>query len=244
MFYDTGCYGRVILGRLPAGVQRDLAALPAEWLEFDPDEGAIVVRHVQPTSAPSLPTVAGELVAILAGVPAAHHAAIHGGDLFVHTEQTAQLVRLRVEPGGPVHIRWAHADYRKARRQTYVPGAEALVDPRIQRLNGEVRFTATDAAAAARDIEAAADGYEGLYPAGECRARATAARSVEVTIEDANLDVEMLVAQLQRHATPGSLRGSVEVSSFAGEAPERYARLVFDDGQTFIQRPVLWDSET
>jgi hypothetical protein len=244
MFYDTGCYGRVTLGRLPADVQRSLAALPAEWLEFDPDEGAIVVRHVQPTAAPSLPTVAGELVAILAGVPAALHAAIQGGDLFVHTEQTAQLVRLRVEPGGPVHIRWAHADYRKARRQSYVPGAEPLVDPRIQRLNGEVHFTATEAAAAVREIEIAADGYEGLYPAGECRARAAAARSVEVVLKDANLDVELLVAQLLRLAVPGSLRGNIEVSSFAGEAPERYARFIFEEGQTYIQRPVLWDSET
>lgn len=243
MFYDTGCYGRVTLGPLPADVQRRLAALPGEWLEFDPDEGAIVVRHIQPTSSPSLPTVAGELVAILAGVPAAHHAAIHGGDLFVHTEQTVQLVRLRVEPGGAVHIRWAHPDYQKARRQSYVPGAEALVDPRIQRLNGAVRFTADDAAAAARNIEAAADGYEGLYPAGECRVRAGQGRSVEVALTDVNLDVELLVAQLFRLAAKGSIEGSIEVSSFASEAPERYARFVFEDGQTFIQRPVLWESE-
>jgi len=244
MFYDTGCYGRVTLGPLPADVQRRLAALPGEWLEFDPDEGAIVVRHVQPTSSPSLPTIAGELVAILAGVPAAHHAAIHGGDLFVHTERTVQLVRLRVERGGAVHIRWAHPDYQKARRQSYVPGAEALVDPRIQRLNGAVRFTADDAAAAARDIEATADGYEGLYPEGECRVRAGDRRSVEVELKNVNLDVALLVAQLLRLAAKGSLQGSVEVSSFAGEAPERYARFVFEDGHTFIQRPVLWDSET
>ena len=243
MFYDTGCYGRVTLGPLPADVQRRLAALPGEWLEFDPDEGAIVVRHIQPTSSPSLPTVAGELVAILAGVPAAHHAAIHGGDLFVHTEQTVQLVRLRVERGGAVHIRWAHPDYQKARRQSYVPGAESLVDPRVQRLNGAVRFTAYDTAAAARDIEAAADGYEGLYPEGECRVHAGDGRSVEVALTDVNLDVALLVAQLLRLAAQGSLEGSIEVSSFAGEAPERYARFVFADGQTFIQRPVLWEAE-
>ena len=42
MFYDTGCYGRVTLGPLPTDVQRRLAALPGEWLEYDPDEGAIV----------------------------------------------------------------------------------------------------------------------------------------------------------------------------------------------------------
>jgi hypothetical protein len=117
------------------------------------------------------------------------------------------------------------------------------VDPRIQRLNGEVRFRAEDPAGAARDIEAAADGYEGLYPAGECQARTGSVGSVEVALRDVNLDVGLLVAQLHRLAAKGSLAGSVEVSSFAGEAPERYARFVFEDGQTFIQRPVLWESE-
>ena len=47
MFYDTGCYGRIDVGELPADVQRRLAALPGEWLEFDPDADAIVVRHIQ-----------------------------------------------------------------------------------------------------------------------------------------------------------------------------------------------------
>jgi hypothetical protein len=106
-----------------------------------------------------------------------------------------------------------------------------------------VRLTAADAAAAARDIEAAADGYEGLYPEGECRVRAGQGRSVEVTLKNVNLDVALLVALLDRLAAKGSLEGSIEVSSFAGEAPERYARFVFDDGQTFIQRPVLWEAE-
>ena len=30
----------------------------------------------------------------------------------------------------------------------------------------------------------------------------------------------------------------------AGEAPERYARFVFENGRTSIQRPVLWHSDT
>ena len=73
--------------------------------------------------------------------------------------------------------------------------------------------------------------------------RAGQGRSVEVALKNVNLDVALLVAQLHRLAARGSLEGSVEVSSFAGEAPERYARFVFADGQTFIQRPVLWESE-
>ncbi len=244
MFYDTGCYGRVMVGGLPAEVAADLAALPGEWLEFDPDEGAIVVRHIQPSAGPSLPTVAGELVRILSEIPAPLHARIQGGDLFVHTERSLQLVRLRVEPGGALHVRWAHPDYARARRQPYVKGAEPLADPRIQRLNGKVRLTAGDAAAAAKAIEATADGYEGLYPEGDCRVAASGGDAVEAELVDLNLDIDLLMETLQRVAKPGTLAGQVEVSSFAGEAPERYARFLFEAGQVFIQRPVLWSSES
>jgi hypothetical protein len=244
MFYDTGCHGRIEVGELPAEVQRRLAALPGEWLEFDPDAEAIVVRHIQPTSAPSLPTIAGELVRIVSEIPGAHHAAIRGGDLFVHTERTTQLVRLRVEPGGAVHVRWAHPDYAAAQKRPYAKGSETLVDPRVQRLNGQVRLTAAEPASAGRELEAIADTYEGLYPEGECRVATDAAGTVQLDLTDVNLDAELLVQQLERTARPGSLAGRREISSFADEAPERYACFVFESGRTYIQRPVLWDSET
>jgi len=244
MFYDTGCYGRVLLGSVSADVAARLAALPGEWLEYDADEGAIVVRHIQPTAGPSLPTIAGELVRILAEVPAAQQALIQGGDLFVHTERSAQLVRLRVEQGGALHVRWAHPDYAKARRQAYVRGAESLVDPRIQRLNGGVRFTAADAGSAAKELEALADAYEGLYPEGECRVTTGSGGAVQADLAEVNLDVDLLLTRLEQLAAPGTLVGQVEISSFAGEAPERYARFVFESGRTYIQRPVLWQSDT
>lgn len=244
MFYDTGCYGRVALGPMPAEVEPRLTALPGEWLEYDPEADAIVVRHIQPTSAPSLPTIAGELVNILAEVPPAQHAAIRGGDLFVHTERMAQLVRLRVEPGGAVHIRWAHPDYASAAKRPYLRGREAMVDPRVQRLNGQVRLAVADPAAAASAIEALADTYEGLYPEGECRVSTQDGGTLQLGLADVNLDADLLVELLQRLARPGSLTGRLEVASFAGEAPERDARFVFEDGAVWFQRPVLWPSET
>ena len=99
MFYDAGCFGCVVLGELPETVQQRLGALPGEWLEFDPLTGTIVVRHIQPSAGPSLPMIAGELVRMLSEIPEAGQDRIPGGDLFVHTEVAAQLVRLRVEGG-------------------------------------------------------------------------------------------------------------------------------------------------
>ena len=244
MFYDTGCYGRVEVGELPADVQARLAALPGEWLEYDGDTDAIVVRHIQPTSAPSLPTIASELVRTISEIPGAHHAAIRGGDLYVHTEPSQQLVRLRVEPGGALHVRWAHPDYATAQKRPYERGATALVDPRVQRLNGRVRLAAADPVTTGRELEAVAETYEGLYPEGECHVTTDASGAVDLDLVDVNLDAELLVALLQRLARPGSLTGRLAISSFVGEAPERYARIVFEGGTAFIQRPVLWDSDT
>jgi hypothetical protein len=244
MFYDPGCIGRVQLGALPQDVQRRLAALPGEWLEYEAASGAIVVRHVQPTAGPSLSTVAGELVRLIAEIPGAHHAGIQGGDLLVHTDGAMQLVRLRVEPGGAIHIRWAHPDYARAQQRPWQRGTHDLVETKVQRLNGEVTFQADDAAKAAAAVQHVADTYEGLYPEGECTTSAAKGGTVTVALRDVNLDAELLVATLQQHARPGTLAGRFDVSSFAAEAPERDARFLFEQGAVLIQRPVLWDSDT
>lgn len=244
MFYDPGCFGRVQLGALSTDVQRRLAALPGEWLEFEAASASLVVRHVQPTASPSLSTIAGELVRVLAEIPGAQHAAIQGGDLFVHTEGSRQLVRLRVERGGAIHIRWAHPDYAKAQKRPWQRGTHDLVETKVQRLNGAVTLKAADAVKTAAALQHVADTYEGLYPEGECSAAAAKDGAVTVTLRDVNLDAELLVAALQQHAQPRSLAGRLDVSSFAAEAPERDARFTFEDGGVWIQRPVLWDSDT
>ena len=247
MFYDVGCYGEVALGHLPAEAERRLGALPGEWLEFDPLTGNIVVRHIQPTAGPCLPTIAGELVRMLSEVPEASQPAIAGGDLFVHTEVGSRLVRLRVEAGGAVKIEWAHPDYARSRPRLYAAGAPLeMVEPQVQRLNGRVAFEARDASAAARELQALADGYEGLYPEGDLGVTAARAAGgagaghVAVEVRDLNLDARLLVARLQALAAPGTLTGRIEVSSFAAIVPEQQLRFVFDDGKTWVQRPVLW----
>lgn len=243
MFYDTGCYGRVVLGELPESVRQRLAALPGDWLEFDAPTGMIVVRHIQPSAGPCLPTIAGELVRMLGEIPEASQATIPGGELFVHTELGAQLVRLKVETGGALKIEWAHPDYSRARPQPFRGERLEIVEPRVQRLNGTVHFRTKDAARAVGELETLADTYEGLYPEGDLVVAPDAAKTgVSVEVRDLNLDVLLLVERLQQLAAPGSLSGNVEVSSFAVVFPEQHLRFVFKDGAPWVQRPVLWES--
>ena len=241
MFYDTGCYGGVLLGELPTPVLQRLAAVPGEWLEYDAPTGSIVVRHVQPSSGPSLPTITGELVRMLAELPETAQAAIPGGELFVHTEQR-QLVRLKVEAGGALKIEWAHPDYEKARPQPWRGERLEIVEPRVQRLNGRISFATPDAALAARELEKLADTYEGLYPEGDLVVKSDVSRGgVSVEVRDLNLDALLLIGRLQQLAAVGTLVGHLEISSFATVYPEQHLRFVFRDGAPWVQRPVLWE---
>ena len=241
MFYDQGCVGRVELGSIPYEVAMRLTAIPGEWLEFDPPSEAVVVRHVEATSAHHLPAIACELVRIFSEIPSECHAGILGGDLFVHTEEEhGQLVRIRVEAGGTIHIQWAHPDFRQALRRPYVGGAELTIDPEVQRLDGTVGFRSPTPENAAVNLQDFADTFEGLYPEGDCVARATGGSEVELKMEEVNLDAAHLVDLLQKLAEPRSLSGGFEVSSFGTVLPERQLRFLFEDGELWVQHPLLW----
>lgn len=241
MFYQTGCTGRVVLGKLPNETQQRLLSLPGEWLEFDPAAGAIVVRHCQPSSGPCLPAITEELVRMLAEVPGANQSAIPGGDLYVHTEGKGQLVRLQVVPGGVLRICWAHPDYSGAHRAQYT-GREALVEPQVQRLNGCVSLVVAEPLRAAQELEALANDFEGLYPEGEVIASTDERESkVQLELREVNLDVRLLIARLQQLAAHGALFGRIEVTSFAAADPEQFARFLFDGGNVWIERPALWE---
>jgi hypothetical protein len=245
MFYDQGCFGRVELGSLPGEVADRLARIPGEWLEYDPPSGAILVRHIQPTSAPYLPTITGELVRILSEIPGEFHDEIPGGDFFVHTEEEhGQLVRLRVESGGAIHVHWAHPDFRKSLKRPYAGGSELAIDPEIQRLNGTVEFKAAEPEEAARSIQDLADTYEGLYPEGDFVASTgTESGRVTVMMDDVNLDAALLIALLQKVALPRTLTGRFEVSSFGTVLPEQRLRFLFEAGKLWVQHPLLWSED-
>jgi hypothetical protein len=241
MFYDQGCVGRVELGPIPNEVAERLASIPGEWLEFDPPTGSVVVRHVEPTSAKHLPAIAYELIRIFSEVPAELHESIPGGDLFVHTEdENGQLVRIRVSTGGTIHFQWAHPDFRQALRRPYMDGAELAIDPEVQRLDGEVRFECSTPEAAAVSLQDLVDTFEGLYPEGDCVARAVGGSGVELKMAEVNLDAIRLIELLKELADPRTLMGSFEVSSFGTVLPERKLRFVFEGGKLWVQHPLLW----
>lgn len=243
MFYDQGCFGRVELGPLPRDLGERLAAIPGEWLEYDPPSCAIVVRHVEPTSTRHLPSIARELVRIFSEIPPELHGEIPGGDLFVHTEEErGQLVRIRVEPGGSIHIQWAHPEFKRSLRRPYAGGSEVAIDPEIQKLNGRVAFTSPNPEGAAAALQDLVDNFEGLYPEGECVATVQDGSAVDLTMRDVNVDATRLVALLQELADPRSLSGRFEVSSFGKALPEQRLRFLFENGKVWVQHPLLWTS--
>jgi hypothetical protein len=240
MSYQSGCHGRVILGKLPAAVQRRLAALPGEWLEYDSQTGAIEIGHIQPSTAPILPTVTVELVRILSEIPYDLQSRVEGGDFFVHTEEPAtQLVRIRVEAGGSLHIQWAHPDYSGAAQETWSEAVSIATPEWEHRLNGKVTFEADDAVRAAGILQTLADTYEGLYPEGDFRASADG-DVVSVSMTEVNLDGGLLATRMVGLARPGSLEGWFEVGSFADFVPENLVRFLFEAGKASVQHPLLW----
>lgn len=245
MFYEEVCHGRVQVGSLPADLAARLAALPGEWLEFDAPLGAIMVRHIQPTAAPTLPTIAAELVRMLAEIPVALHPQIAGGDFHVRTQDSPHLVRIRVEPGGALRIDWAHPDYAASRKRPYGPDA-IPIEGVYCRLNGTVTLRARDAAGAARELQRVADTYEGLYPEGDFEAKPAGkpAGAVEVALRDVNLDPRLLVERLQALGEGDSVRGTIEVRSFDDRHPDDRVRLLLQDGAVWVQEPYFFPDAT
>jgi hypothetical protein len=241
MSYQSGCHGRVVLGELPENIRRRLARLPGEWLEHDPATRSVVIGHVQPSTAPILPTVTVELVRILSEIPYELQSQIEGGDFFVHTEEPAtQLVRLHVEAGGALHIQWAHPEYAGATKRPYEGSVDIPTPEWEQCINGSVTLEAEDAASAAESLQDLADNYEGLYPEGDFVSSASGGVGVTVSMTEVNLDAALLVARLREVARPGTLQGRFEVGSFADFVPENLVRLVFDGDVVLVQRPLLW----
>lgn len=240
MSYHSECHGRVRLGELPARVRERLAGLPGEWLEYDPTSSSIIVRHIEPTESPVLETVASELIQVLAEVPFELHDGIEGGVFFVHREEAGQLVRLRVDSGGALHVQWAHPEYAGSAKRPYSGRQDIAIDSWEQRLNGTASFGTGSPETASKRLLDLADTFEGLYPEGDLTLSETGDGVAELVLRDVNLDAALLVDQLLDLAEARTLDGGIEVTSFGETAPENHLRFTFDAGKVWIQHPLLW----
>ncbi len=239
MYPDHGCRGEISLGELPAEVAEQLSRVPGVWLEFEPTQSCIVVRHAQPSSGPDLPLITGELVQLLSVIPTDLHASIEGGDLYVHTHDTQQYVRLQVKAGAILQLQWASPDFARGKRSSYRGRGETIIDPCVQKLDGEVEFSAADPDQAAARILDLAESFEGLYPAGVCETQIDGGQ-VRIKMRGLNLDSHILIETLEDVSEEKTLDGAFTISAFGEALPDGELRIVFENGQPFAQHPDLW----
>ncbi|MDL5501875.1 MAG: hypothetical protein QSU88_01530, partial [Candidatus Methanoperedens sp.] len=148
---------------------------------------------------------------------------------------------LRVDAGGTVRLNWAHPCFASAARQPFTSAAPIAIEPVFCRLSGDVTLGAADPARAAGEIQRLADTFEGLYPEGDFQASADRTHGiVRVHMQDANVDIRLLVERLLRVAAPGTADGAIEVSSFDERYPDDRVRVVFEDGRAWLEEPALF----
>jgi hypothetical protein len=231
MHLQPGCYGRVELGELPAEIVARLEGESGQYLEYTADMRALEVRLEAP-SPPDVGALAAELVRLLCGLSSELAAKVRGGEVYARAAGEDQLVRLRVEPGGRLVISWSLPQYSGTDCVPYT-GQEALVPAAEQRLNGCLVLATSEPRGVAREFEvlgegaAAENGEFIVLPDEELGV-------VRIELRDVRLDVDMFIARLRAFGSP---TGRVEVSSFVATDPERAARLLFDRGKVFLERP-------
>jgi len=235
MHSEIDCEGRIRCGSLPWEVSEHLAALSGNWLEFSPEEDAIVVRHVQPAGCPAMSGVPCELISILDSLPPEHRERMPGGTLFVR-DKNGQVLRVLVERG-EMRIQWPCVDYLHS---TDVPPESVFgeVNPSEARIQGWARFAGSRDRIG--DLQAFVDRFEGLYPEGDMPSECEE-NMVFVRFRDVNVGPRELVAKLMELASePSSLQAELDVSSFTPGALDRSFRIRIKDGSMQALRPALW----
>jgi len=232
------CVGRVNLGELDGETRRRLEQIETTWLEFCPDPPSLVVRHLQPSDSPMLPSVASELLEFLGNLSESERMNVPGGALYSLDEETGQYVRLKVARGGFLTVAWAQPDYSRARWVPYGGERIPVVLEAYQRLNGTLNFIGPPNVAT--EIRAVVEQHAGIHPGGEFEAR-VAQGQVEIHLRDVNSSVLPLLAALRSAANPlSSLEGEIDVSSFRPGDLEDYCRFVLRGGESWLVRPSLW----
>ena len=92
---ELQCKGMIRLGPVTWEVSERLSQVTGNWLEYAPEENAIVVRHAQPGGCPALAGVPCELIGLIDSIPPEQRDAIPGGVLYIK-DGAGQVVRLLV----------------------------------------------------------------------------------------------------------------------------------------------------
>ncbi|KAB2964264.1 MAG: hypothetical protein F9K16_04730 [Thermoanaerobaculia bacterium] len=232
---ELECRGRVRLGEIAPASRRRLAGFTGEWLEYSPEEEAIVVRHVQPGGSPALAAVPAELIAMLDLLGADEREESAGGTLVVR-ERDRLVLRLNVERG-EIRIQWPREDWAKA-RAVEVDAVYRAVDPVSARVSGTARLQARPGAEG--DLVSLIESFEGLYPEGDLRVTRDGTW-LHVEILGVNVGPEELVRKLRALADPlATLEADLQIGSFAPQSFERDFRLELRGAETRAVRPSLW----
>lgn len=232
---EIECEGKIKCGSLPWEVSERLAQLSGNWLEFSPEEGAILVRHVQPVGCPPMSGVPCELISILDSIPSEHREKMPGGTLFVR-DKHGQVLRLLVK-GGELLIQWPRLDYEHSSPEAPDEVMNGI-NPREARIRGWARFAGSPERA--RELTAFVDRFEGLYPEGDMPSECEQ-NSVSIRFQDVNVGPRELVSKLVALAEPpASLEAELDVSSFAPAAMDRSFRIKINKGAVEALRPSLW----
>jgi hypothetical protein len=232
---EIECEGKVKCGSLPWEVSERLAQLTGNWLEFSPEEDAIIVRHVQPAGCPAMSGVPCELISILDSIPSDHREKMPGGTLFVR-DKSGQVLRLLVK-GGELLIQWPRLDYGHASPEA--PDAVMNdINPREARIRGWARFAGSPERA--KELAAFVDRFDGLYPEGDMPSECEQ-NLVSVRFQDVNVGPRELISKMEALAeTTESLEAELDISSFAPSAMDRSFRIRIEKGKIQAMRPSLW----
>jgi hypothetical protein len=232
---ELECRGRLRLGEVGVATARRLSTFSGEWLEYSPEEGALVVRHIQPGGSPALAAVPAELIALLDLLSADEREEMPGGVLVVR-DRDRLVLRLAVEHG-EIRIQWPREDWAHA-APVDIDSVFRAVDPVSARVSGSASFEAPAGAEIA--LVGFIESFEGLYPEGELKCARDGAM-VRVELAGVNVDPEELVRRLRRIAAPpASLSADLEIGSFAPQAFERDFRLTLRGREAHAVRPSLW----
>jgi len=236
---ELDCIGEVRLGPVGPATAERLAPLGGEWLEYSPEDQALVLCHVQPGGKPTLSALPAELIAFLDALTPAEREAMPGGTLLVR-DRTGIVVRL-VAGQGEIHIQWPREDWSQV-AQVDLDAMLADADPFTARISGRVRLSAPRGA---RDrLSEFVSGFEGLYPEGDLRVERQE-DTIEVELRDVNVGPEQLLETLRRLADPAeSLEGELEVGSFVEHAMDRDFRVTLKNGVARAVQPSLWPEDS